>query len=278
VTARDRTVLLVVAALALLAGFWFAALGPKRDEASSVTEQVTAAQERLDAARQTAASAQAARERYSSDYAAVARLGKAVPAQDDVPTLLYQLERAAHDNKIDFRSITAEEAQAAAAAPAPAPAPAASGGSDSGTATTTTATTAAATSAALAATLPPGAAIGPAGFPVMPFSFKFDGGFLRMQRFLRQLDRFTQVDDGRISVRGRLLTIDGIALQASRKGFPRVSATVSATAYLLPSEQGLTNGSTAQAPAAGGTGQGSATSSSNTTPATATNVAGSANR
>ena len=53
-----------------------------------------------------------------------------------------------------------------------------------------------------------------------------------------------------LTVRGRLLTLDGLALTAGPQGFPHMKAAVAATAYLLPADQGLTNGATPSAPSA----------------------------
>lgn len=236
-TSRDRMVVAVVVIAGVLAGFWFGMLGPKRQEAADLKAKVTAAQQRLDQARQTETSGIAARDRYAADYATVARLGKAVPGDDDVPSLVFQLESAAKRHNIDFRAVTLTQSGPAAAAPPPATAPAGSP---------------AVASEASAATLPPGAAVGAAGLATMPFKFTFDGTFLGMQRFLRSIDRLTSVDsDGQgVSVTGRLLTIDGFSLTAGRKGLPQVKAQVSATAYLLPATEGLMAGATPQAPAA----------------------------
>lgn len=268
-TARDRTILLVVAALAALAGFWFLVLDPKRQDASEVSTQVTAAHKRLDTARAAAADADAARRGYANDYATVARLGKAVPLQDDVPSLVYQLQASAFRNDLDFRSIKLEASPAAATPPSVSNANAVA----SATGNTAGATPAAATSA-VAAVLPPGATVGPAGFPTMPFSFSFDGGFFDMQHFLRSINGFTTVKGKRIDVRGRLLSVDGFALSASRKGFPQVKASIRATAYLLPSAQGATGGATPAAPAGGGQTASSSSSTAPTTSAAATSIAG----
>jgi hypothetical protein len=267
VTARDRTVLLAVVTLAVVAAFWFGILAPKRKDAQALGAQVTVAQQRLDAANATASNAAAARARYDSDYATVARLGKAVPVEDDVPSLVYQLESTAHDHHIDFRSIKLD-AQTGAAAP--------SSNAAAAVASANGTTPAAATSAS-AATLPPGATVGAAGFPTMPFDFTFDGGFFNMENFIRSLDALTTMStNGKtISVKGRLLTVDGVALKASRKGFPSVSASVSATAYLLPSDQGLTAGATSTSPA-GATPPSTSSSAAPTTSAAATSLAGGA--
>jgi type II secretory pathway pseudopilin PulG len=259
VTARDRTVLIVVGFVALLGAFWMLALSPKRKEATDLGAQVTAAQERLDLATASAASAEAAKKRYNSDYATVARLGKAVPVEDDVPSLLYQLETTAHNHHIDFRKIALVTSGSAAPAPTGAAAAVASANG----------TTPAASTSAVTAALPPGATVGTAGFPTMPFSFDFNGSFFDMQKFLRSMDALTTVQGESINVRGRLLTVDGIDLKAGPKGFPDVSATVAVTAYLLPADEGLTAGATAGTASSGGSAQPASTSSTAGTPATA---------
>ncbi|MEA2127109.1 MAG: hypothetical protein QOI80_3891, partial [Solirubrobacteraceae bacterium] len=80
-------------------------LGPKRQDADSAKAAVTKAQDKLDQARQLLASNQAARESYKQDYSTVVRLGKAVPGDDDVRSLVVQLERAANRTHVDFQGI-----------------------------------------------------------------------------------------------------------------------------------------------------------------------------
>jgi type II secretory pathway pseudopilin PulG len=229
VTTRDRTVLIVVGFVAAVAAFWLLALSPKRKEADDVSAQLTTAQQRLSTAQTSAAAADSARQRYNSDYATVARLGKAVPVDDDVPSLVYQLEHTAHANKIVFRSIAVTGGGGTA--------PPASTGNAAAVASATGNTTTPAETAVTSA-LPPGAVVGTAGFPTMPFSFNFDGKFFPMQHFLKALDGLTTVNGKSIHVKGRLLTVDGVSLVAGPKGFPDVTATVAATAYLLPADEG----------------------------------------
>ena len=71
-----------------------------------------------------------------------------------------------------------------------------------------------------------------------------------MSDFIGRLERFLVVRNQRLSVPGRFMTIDGIALTAAPDGFPRIQAAVAATTYLLPATQGLTDGATADRPAA----------------------------
>jgi len=258
VTARDRTVLMVVVVLAAMGAFWFLSLAPKRDEISVLNAKIAAAQNELDVAEEGARTAEQAKARYADDYATVARLGKAVPADDDVPSLLFQLETAARQSKVDFRSIRLEATgtEAATAVSTPAATAAAVGNVEKGGAGTTPV---AATEAA-AAVLPPGASIGSAGFPTMPFTFAFQGSFKKLEAFLDRLKRFTQVNGKTIRVRGRLLTINGVGLTAGPKGFPQMKAQIAATAYLLPSDQAVIPPLPSTAPASG------APSSTTTTP------------
>jgi type II secretory pathway pseudopilin PulG len=244
VTARDRTVLIVVGLLALLGGFWFLAISPKRKEASEVTTKVAAAQTRLDTAQASAASADAARKQYSTDYATVARLGKAVPVDDDMPSLVYQLSHTAKVNHVDFRAIKLTGSSAPAAAPTGAAAAVASANGTTPASSSTPAAT-------VAPALPPGATVGTAGFPTMPFTFNFNGTYVHMQRFLKAINGLTSVQGKNINVTGRLLTVDGVDLKAGPKGFPDVDATVAVTAFLLPADEGLTAGATPATPATG---------------------------
>lgn len=245
-TSRDRIILMVLLAAGLLAGSWYVVLAPKRHEAASLAKQISAAQARLSNAQAQAAQAQAARHRYDTDYATVAKLGEAVPVDAGVPSLLYELDSAAGSSKVDFRSVQVSGGSGSApatqtqAAQVAALAQAQKGGSG---------TTPAAAATAAPTSLPPGATVGTAGFPTMPFSLEFDGSFFDMEHFLNRVASFTRVDGNRISINGRLLTIEGISLTASRFGFPKVKADISATAYLLPSDEGLTNGATPSGPA-----------------------------
>jgi hypothetical protein len=257
VTTRDRTVLIVVVFVAILGAFWFVALTPKRKESTDASSALVLAQQRLSAAQANVSGAEAARQRYDDDYATVARLGKAVPVDDDMPSLVYQLQQTASANRVRFSQIKMTgSATPAAATPTGTAAAVAS-------ATGTTATPSdTATPATATAALPPGATVGPAGFPTMPFSFDFSGSFFDMQRFLRALDNLTTVSATGISVKGRLLTTDGVAFKAGPDGFPDVEASVVVTSYLLPSDEGLTGG--ASAPSTG-----SATSTTTGSTATA---------
>jgi len=231
-TGRDRTLITVVVAALVVAAAWFLMLAPQRDEASQLSDEIATARQALAQAQADAAAGLAAKRGYDRAYTTVARLGAAVPEDDNVASLLLQVERAAEASHIDFRELKAGGGSGAAAPPPP------------------PTTTPADPTQATTATLPPGAAVGPAGFPTMPFTFTFTGDFFRMSSFVGRLQRFLVVSNRRLLVSGRFMTLDGIALSAAPDGFPRIQANVTATAYLLPAGQGLTNGATAASPAA----------------------------
>jgi Tfp pilus assembly protein PilO len=259
VTARDRIIIAVVLVVAALAGFWFLAIAPKRKDATALQAKIDVASQQLAQAEQSAAQARHAKERYDVDYGEVATLGKAVPKNDALPSLLYQLQSAAHNARVNFTSLKVTSTGAPASTPAAATASVAQSANPSAA---TAANPAAATQAATA-TLPPGAVVGSAGFPTMPFSFVFDGSFPDMQSFLRDVQRFVRVKGDKVDVSGRLLSVDAFSLIPGPNGFPSVRANISATAYLLAPGD---NTSSAAAP----TGSNSPTT---TPPATSSQVA-----
>ncbi|HEX7291604.1 MAG TPA: hypothetical protein VF250_10810 [Conexibacter sp.] len=228
-TQRDRTLIGVVLAAVVVAAAWFLMLAPQRKEAVRLSDDVATERQALAQAQADAAAGLAAKRGYDRAYTTVARLGAAVPEDDNVPSLLLQVERAAEATHIDFRELKVGGGSGAAAAAPPA--------------------TSAPATQLTTATLPPGATVGAAGFPTMPFSFTFTGDFFRLSDFVGRLERFLVVGNRRMLVSGRFMAIDGIALAAGPDGFPQIQANVAATAYLLPASQGLTDGATAAAPA-----------------------------
>jgi len=240
VSAQGRIALAVVALVAVLAGGWFVVVAPKRADIAVVQTQIADADKRRATAEAALADAERLRAQARKDGAMAARLSKAVPDDDNVGALIRQLDAIAQANKIDFRAmklVSAGEPAPQAAAPAT---PAGENPADGETPAegekpaAGAATAADAPVAATVAQPPPGAAVGPAGLLTVPFSFTFDGGYLAMQRFLGAIDDLAENRNGHLKVRGRLITVDGFSLAASRDGFPKVKALVSATAYLAP--------------------------------------------
>lgn len=260
-SAQTRNVVGVAAIVAVLAGFWFLVLAPKRAQISAAGDRIAQAESRRDAALAAAAQAEQARAHYVRDYETVARLGKAVPADDDIASLVYQLESIARANKIDFRSLklTASASATPPATPANAAAAGATDKKDGAADPAAPATTAA---PPVVAQPPPGTVVGSAGLLTVPFTLAFDGDYLKLQRVLQAINGLAKRDGQKISVKGRLLTLDGFALAASPDGFPKLKATVSATAYLVPAADA---GAATPQPAAGAPG-GASTTTAMTTP------------
>jgi type II secretory pathway pseudopilin PulG len=254
VTARDRIVLMVVVAVAAVAGCWLLVISPKRKQASSLGAQVTSLQSQLSTARGTVAKGLAARGAFAGDYEQLAKLGEALPQDDNVPSLIVQLQNAAAAAHVDFRSL---QLTPAAAGSSPTPSTSSTTPGSTGTSTTST------------APLPPGAALGTAGFPTEQFTFSFTGNFFHLSDFFGRLQRFVVASKNHITVSGRLLSLNAISLAEGPKGFPQITATVSATTYMAPASTGLTDGATAAGPAGTPAAAASRGTSSSTTPAAA---------
>jgi hypothetical protein len=246
VTRTNKILIAVVAMAGALGAFWHFALAPKRAEAAKLDEKIVAKQAELQNARQNLATYEKARVGYPTNYATVVRLGKAVPDDDDMRSLLVQLDSAAGGTGVDFRTIEVGGGSAAAAAST--------------------------TPADPANPLPPGAvSVGTAGFAAMPFSFSFRGSFDNLSSFFSRLERFVTVRNERMNVTGRLLRLEKVDLQVDQSGFPRIRAQIGASSYLVPAEQGLTAGATPQGPA--GTAAAAATPAPSEGPAAPTTTA-----
>jgi Tfp pilus assembly protein PilO len=235
---RTTQILLAVGLMAAaVAAYWYLALAPKRDEVAKLDTEVATKQAAVQTAQATANNYESTRKAYRKNYATVVRLGKAVPADDDVRSLVVQLDESARRAKIDFANISLTDI----------------GSSQGATAGQQAATT----------------------FVTQPFSFSFEGSFFRLSEFFNQLDRFVQVDGRSIGVTGRLLRIESFSL-APQSGSSTLTAQIGATSYSLPSEEGLTAGATAQGPAgaAPGTTAAGTTPASGSTPPTTTATAG----
>jgi hypothetical protein len=247
VSRRNSMLIAVVAVVAVIGAYWMLILSPKREEAVKLDGKITKQQSALATAEADVATYEAAQKHYKANYSMVARLGKAVPADDDVRSLLVQVNAAARRAGVDFRTINISAQGAPSAGPQAAP-------------TTDTAP-------------PPGAStVGTAGFSTMPFSFNFKGSFFQLGKFFNKIDKFVAVRNGGLDVTGRLLLLNSITITPdAERGFPQLTADVTANSYLLPPTEGLTGGATAAGPT--GAAAGGAATPSPSTPATTTTAA-----
>ena len=117
-TDRDRKVLIFVVPVLAIMAYWFLLLSPQRDEAARAAEEVITEQERRDTAHARLNAAKNAKQGFSADYTQIVRLGKAIPASVDMPSLIVQLDTAAAGTGINFTKIkTGERVDSAAIAP-----------------------------------------------------------------------------------------------------------------------------------------------------------------
>jgi hypothetical protein len=251
VSARDRIIIVVVLAVAAVAAAWTFVVQPRRTQASKLGAQVSAEQTQLDSARAQVAQGVAAQREFANDYTQVVRLGEAVPAGDEVPSLIYQIQGAANRAHVDFRTL-----QVASSSSGSAPAPSSSSSNSSSGSQSSSA-------------LPPGVAIGPAGFPAEQFTFALQGNFFHLADFFNRLQKFVQASNNQLSISGRLMSVNGISFSAAPQGFPQITANVSATTYLEQPSQGLTAGATSAGPAGTSSTTSSGASSTPSTPAAA---------
>jgi hypothetical protein len=226
VTKRDRIMLSVVVAVAIVAAAWMLAIKPTRQDAADLADQASQASERRDAALASLANAKQARAQFAEAQIGIARMGKAVPTDEDIATLVFQLQGSARKAGIDFRSVRLDQVAA--------------------TTTPQTGTTA-----------PKPAA----DVKKVQFKLIFEGSFFNLRRFIDHANSFARMRDGKyVSVRGRLIQIDGVSMTAAPDGFPSLKAQLTATAYSAPAPE---------APAAATT-TGATTGATTATPASAT--------
>jgi Tfp pilus assembly protein PilO len=228
---RNKILIPILAIVVAAGAFWFLALAPKREEIAKLDADIAAKQAEVEQSKMLVASYEQAKGNYRSNYAKLASLGKAVPADDDVRSLIVQLDDAARRSGVDFRALNIEGSGDSASETPSGSAPAEAG---------TTAP-------------PPGTvAIGSAGFSAMPFSLSFEGSYFGLSQFFRRLERFVTVQNNNIDVTGRLLLLGNISVtpKSGEDDKPgRLAAEVGAATYLVPPTATVAGATT---PAAGG--------------------------
>jgi Tfp pilus assembly protein PilO len=234
-----RILIVAVVAIVAVGGYWKLVLSPKREQVTTLDGKIAAQQAALSQTQATLANYTNAKQAYKTDYATLVRLGKAVPGDDDVRSLVVQVDAAAKRSGVGFDNIDVT-----------------SGGASPTTNVGTTAPT--------TGTVPPGA-VAAGAFSAMPFSLSFSGTFGTLSRFFARLDRFVTVDQHRIAVDGRLLRVESIDLEPGEGGWPSIKALIGASSYIVPAAPALG----AAAPAATGAGTATTTAAPGTTPATA---------
>jgi hypothetical protein len=234
-SSTNRMIAAMLAVVVLGAAFWMMLLSPKREEAKKLGAEVERLEASLALHQGEVAEAEAARDEFPTQYQRLVVLGKAVPGDDDIASLLVQLNRIANRADGSFREI---QLTSGSGGGEPAPAPAA--GAEGSTASPTE---------VAASLMPLGATIGSAGLAVMPYEVTFDGNFFKVADFIKGLDVLVNTNEDGVVVDGRLVTIDGFSLEAdSNKPFPALKASFALTTYLTPPSEGVTGGATPLSP------------------------------
>jgi hypothetical protein len=203
VTRNNRLLMGVAVAAAVFAAYWFLILSPKRAEVVDLQTQIDAKAAAVQQAEATVASYAEARASYNSNYSMLVGLGKAVPGDDDVRSLMVQLSDAADRAGVNFRDI---EVSAGSGAP---------------------------TQAGTGVAGPPGAIpVGSGGIFAMPFNFKFTGRFANLSTLLAAVEHYVTVQEEKVRVTGRLMRVESIDLHPSGAGYPDIEVAIGATSYM----------------------------------------------
>jgi Tfp pilus assembly protein PilO len=266
---NERMIIVGVAVVALAVGFYLMVLGPKRDKASELKDQINQLNGSITAAEQQASYGEQARKDFPKYYGRMVVLGKAVPAESDTASLLVQLNSLSDQSKVDLRAIAlngggSEGGSGTATSSAPS-APTSPTGAASTASTASTSSSAAPTSTtgssststavpateATAAALPIGSVVGPAGLPTFPYTLTLKGSYFDIGNFIGKIDGLVKPVSGgdQLSPDGRLLTVDGFGLKVlDLAASPQLDATFTVTAY-SSGQQGLTAGASSSGPA-----------------------------
>jgi Tfp pilus assembly protein PilO len=228
---NSRLIFAVLGVIVLAGAFWMLLLSPKREEAKQLGKQVGQLQATLAQHESEVETALAAKREFAANYGQLVVLGKAVPADSETASLFVQIEKISERAGVRFEeiSLAAEPGESAAAAPTV----------ESGSPTEVA-----------ASTMPLGASIGPAGLGVMPYTLNFTGDFFQISRFIHGLDELVKSTNEKVSVDGRLITVNSFSLSpVEEQGSTELKAAFSVTTYLTPPEQGVTAGATPVGPA-----------------------------
>lgn len=213
---RSNQILLSVAAIgAAIAAFYFLALAPQREEAAALDTQIAAQEAEIEQARLTLAGYEEAKSSYQRNYATLARLGKAVPGDDDVRSLLVQLESTADRSGVEFEKIEL--------------------GTGLGGESTAESTPADGQLSSAPGSVPVAGGV----LSAMPFNFSFTGSYFDLTAFFARLEHFVRTKNEQLDSTGRLLRLESVTIAPSAVGFPDMQAQITAATYVVPPVQGV---------------------------------------
>ena len=256
-TGKDKIAAVGVAAVVVLGAVWMEAVSPEQSKVSSLNSKVEGAQAQVQSAESELSKAKYAQTRYTEAYASVVQLGRAVPADQEIPGLIYELDQASSGKHVEFAAVTPSAPGTGAQTPKSSSESQSSGSS----------------------------------FEAMPFTFTFNGSFNDLYELMTTIQGYaTATPTGQLKVGGRLLTVQSFKLvpgqtenekstlpnagtkeTGTKKGVPgeHLTGTVTATAYVLPPGSQLTGGATSSGPSGSGSSSATPDSSSSSSPSAA---------
>ena len=214
-TRSNQILLSIVAIGASIAAFYFFLLSPKREEVAKLDSDIAAQQAEIEQARLTLAGYEEAKSTYKTNYATLARLGKAVTADDDVRSLMVQLESTAHRSGVSFEKIELSSGV---------------GGSSDDEA---------APGEGELASAPGSVPVAGGVLSAMPFNFSFEGSYFDLTAFFARLEHFVNLKNKQLDSTGRLLRLESVKIMPSDDGFPAMLAEINAASYVVPPVQGV---------------------------------------
>lgn len=206
----------VILVVLLLVVYWVAIYGPVHSKAQKLSTQLSSLQTQVANAQQAVATGKASLSAYSKSYGNLVKLGQAVTPGADMQSLMLEIASAAKQTGIDFSSVTVGSSSTGTT----------SASSSSGSATSP--------SSGSASAPPPGSVVDSSGLNSIPLTFTFQGQFSSLVSFLGRIQSFVTVVNQNVSVTGRLLLVQAVSMAPAATGFPAITASVTASAYLLP--------------------------------------------
>ena len=200
---RDRIVVAVLAAVAALGAFYMLALKPERQQISALDAKIATQRQAITSARESYVLGRAAQAALKTDGREWAALKLAVPEQSDIPALLRTLERNAKAAHVGMQSLSLAGGSSASSAAAAAPTA--------------------------------GAGTAPVATPV-PIQLTFSGGYLALNKLVRNLTGLVSISGGKVHATGPLLSINSVNLAGGSK----LTGNVTATIYQLAGSAGTT--------------------------------------
>jgi len=227
---RSNKILLAVVALgAAMAAYYFLVLSPQRDEVARLDGEIAAQEASVEQARLMVATYEKAKAGYKRNYSTLARLGKAVPADDDIRSLMVQLESTASKSGVNFTKIELSNSLGSE--------PGSEGSAAEGE----------------LASAPGSIPVAGGVLSAMPFSFAFTGSYFDLTSFFARLEHFVSLNNKNLDSTGRLLRLESISIAPSSLGFPDMQAEINAASYIVPPVQGVAGAEGPSAPSAGTT-------------------------